>query len=89
MTTLAPVSVALKFGFLAVLYLFVLWVARSARRDLRARRHARRRRARSAAAAPIRPTPPACTPPPRSAGADVATRARGSSSSAPRATTRA
>jgi hypothetical protein len=36
MTTLAPVSVALKFGFLAVLYLFVLWVARSARRDLRA-----------------------------------------------------
>ncbi len=35
MTTLAPVSVALKFGFLAVLYLFVLWVARSSRRDLR------------------------------------------------------
>jgi hypothetical protein len=34
MTTLAPVSVALKFGFLAVLYVFVLWVARSARRDL-------------------------------------------------------
>jgi hypothetical protein len=34
MTTLAPVSVALKFGFLAVLYLFLLWVARSARRDL-------------------------------------------------------
>ena len=34
MTTLAPVSVALKFGFLAVIYLFVLWVARSARRDL-------------------------------------------------------
>ena len=35
MTTLAPVSVALKFGFLAVLYLFVLWVVRSARRELR------------------------------------------------------
>src|ERR1700674_4610123 len=35
MTTLEPVSVALKFGFLAVLYLFVLWVARSARKDLR------------------------------------------------------
>jgi hypothetical protein len=35
MTTLEPVSVALKFGFLAVLYLFVLWVVRSARRDLR------------------------------------------------------
>jgi hypothetical protein len=29
-----PVAVALKFGFLAVLYLFLLWVARSARRDL-------------------------------------------------------
>ena len=34
MTTLEPVSVALKFGFLAVLYLFVLWVTRSARKDL-------------------------------------------------------
>jgi hypothetical protein len=34
MTSLAPVSVALKFGFLAVLYLFLLWVVRSARRDL-------------------------------------------------------
>jgi pSer/pThr/pTyr-binding forkhead associated (FHA) protein len=34
MNTLEPVSVALKFGFLAVLYLFLLWVARSARRDL-------------------------------------------------------
>jgi pSer/pThr/pTyr-binding forkhead associated (FHA) protein len=34
MTTLEPVSVALKFGFLAVLYLFLLWVVRSARRDL-------------------------------------------------------
>jgi FHA domain len=30
-----PVSVALKFGFLAVLYLFLLWVARSVLRDLR------------------------------------------------------
>jgi hypothetical protein len=37
MTTLEPVSVALKFGFLAVMYLFVLWVARSAARDLRGR----------------------------------------------------
>jgi len=32
---LAPVSVALKFGFLIVLYLFLLWVARSALKDLR------------------------------------------------------
>jgi FHA domain len=29
-----PLAVALKFGFLAVLYLFLLWVARSAQRDL-------------------------------------------------------
>lgn len=33
MNTLAPVSVALKFGFLAVLYLFLLWVSRSALLD--------------------------------------------------------
>ena len=33
--TADPVSVALKFGFLVVLYLFLLWVARSAGRDLR------------------------------------------------------
>lgn len=30
-----PVAVALKFGFLAVLYLFLFWVARSALKDLR------------------------------------------------------
>ncbi len=35
MNTLEPVSVMLKFGFLAVLYLFLLWVSRSALRDLR------------------------------------------------------
>jgi hypothetical protein len=34
MNGLDPASVALKFGFLVVLYLFLLWVARSARRDL-------------------------------------------------------
>ena len=34
MNSLEPVSVALKFGFLAVLYMFLLWVVRSARRDL-------------------------------------------------------
>ncbi len=33
--TLEPVSVALQFGFLAVLYLFILWVSRSALKDLR------------------------------------------------------
>jgi hypothetical protein len=34
---LEPVSVGLKFGFLVVLYLFLLWVAWSALRDLRGR----------------------------------------------------
>jgi FHA domain len=33
--TLQPVSVGLKFGFLIVLYLFLMWVAWSALRDLR------------------------------------------------------
>jgi pSer/pThr/pTyr-binding forkhead associated (FHA) protein len=32
---LDPVAVALKFGFLAVLYLFLLWVSRSALKDLK------------------------------------------------------
>jgi hypothetical protein len=32
---LNPIAVGLKFGFLAVLYLFLLWVARSALKDLR------------------------------------------------------
>jgi hypothetical protein len=35
---LEPVSVGLKFGFLAVLYLFLLWVSRSALKDLRGSR---------------------------------------------------
>ena len=30
-----PISVALKFGFIVLLYLFILWIARSALRDLR------------------------------------------------------
>ena len=30
-----PIAVALKFGFLVVLYLFLLWVSRSAMRELR------------------------------------------------------
>ena len=33
--TLQPVSVGLKFGFLAVLYLFIVYIALSALRDLR------------------------------------------------------
>jgi hypothetical protein len=47
---LEPVSVGLKFGFLAVLYLFLLWVARSALKDLR--------RDRAGAAAVDRGAPP-------------------------------
>ena len=35
-----PIAVALKFGFLAVLYLFLLWVAWSATRDVAGRRRA-------------------------------------------------
>ncbi len=50
MTNLAPVSVALKFGFLAILYLFLLWIARSARRDLGGR---------DTAPAGVRAAPPA------------------------------
>jgi len=45
-TVLQPVSVGLKFGFLAVLYLFLVWVTWSAIRDLR--------RGRSAPATPDR-----------------------------------
>ena len=37
--SLDPVSVALQFGFLAVLYLFLVWVARSSLRDLRRSDH--------------------------------------------------
>ena len=32
---LDPISIALQFGFLAVLYLFLVWVARSSLKDLR------------------------------------------------------
>ena len=64
---LEPVSVALKFGFLAVLYLFLLWVARSAREGPAP---ARRRRAERGAGHRPR-TRPASTPPrPRAAAAD-------------------
>jgi FHA domain len=48
-----PLAVALKFGFIAVLYLFLLWVARSAMRDLR------RSEASSLVAEPVEPPKPA------------------------------
>ena len=56
-----PLAVALKFGFLAVLYLFLLWVSRSALRDLT--------RGQEAAGASSRSTPPAAgaSPSPRTA----------------------
>lgn len=38
MTTLEPTAVVLKLCFLAVLYLFLLWVVRSALKDLRGAR---------------------------------------------------
>jgi hypothetical protein len=36
-TVTEPISVGLQAGFIAVLYLFLLWVSRSALKDLRAR----------------------------------------------------
>jgi hypothetical protein len=47
-----PLAVALKFGFLAVLYLFLLWVARSAMKDLS------RAGAGTSAAEPVEPPSP-------------------------------
>ncbi|MGZ5325321.1 MAG: FHA domain-containing protein [Solirubrobacterales bacterium] len=35
MNDLEPIAVALKFGFIAVLYVFLFWIARTALRDLR------------------------------------------------------
>jgi hypothetical protein len=75
MTNLEPVSVALKFGFLAVLYLFVLWVARSARRDLRAgETPAMDRRSGDSAPAPIPPDATGLYPAAALGGADIAHR---------------
>jgi hypothetical protein len=50
LSLLEPVSVALQFGFLAVLYLFLLWVSRSALSDLK-----RAGVARPSAAGPVAP----------------------------------
>jgi hypothetical protein len=47
-----PLAVALKFGFLVVLYLFLLWVARSSMKDLS------RASAGAAAAEPVDPPSP-------------------------------
>jgi FHA domain len=47
-----PLAVALKFGFLAVLYLFLLWIARSAMKDLS------RAGGGTAAAEPVEPPSP-------------------------------
>lgn len=37
LASIEPVSVALKYGFVVVLYLFLMWVARSALKDMRVR----------------------------------------------------
>ena len=60
---LEPVSVGLKLAFLAVLYLFLLWVARSALKDLR-------RPASAGPARRARSTRPACTRPAAAATPD-------------------
>src|SRR3954452_6118645 len=59
-----PVAVALKFGFLAVLYLFLMWVVRSSARDLA-------RYSGSAAAEPVE------TPSPKRRGSPPAHRSDG------------
>jgi pSer/pThr/pTyr-binding forkhead associated (FHA) protein len=48
-----PISVALKFGFLAVLYLFLLWISRNALKDLK--------RTGATVAAPYAPPPAEAT----------------------------
>lgn len=40
LASIEPVSVALKYGFVIVLYLFLMWVARSALKDMRVRERA-------------------------------------------------
>jgi pSer/pThr/pTyr-binding forkhead associated (FHA) protein len=62
-----PISVALQFGFLAVLYLFLLWVSRSALRDLR-----RPPSARGVSAAPAPPDATGLYPASQAPGADGA-----------------
>ena len=82
---LEPVSVGLKFGFLAVLYLFLLWVARSALKDLR-------RGGGVAAASKSTPCPDDATGMYAAATVLAGSRtssSRGCWSSAPRATSRA
>ena len=49
-----PIAVLLQFGFLAILYLFLVWVVRSARRDLAGGANADVPVAGGAAAAPSR-----------------------------------
>ncbi|MBJ7330630.1 MAG: FHA domain-containing protein [Solirubrobacteraceae bacterium] len=67
-----PASVALKFAFLAILYLFLIWVARSALKDLR--------RETVGGGAVARPA----SPPPDATGLHSAARAVGEGGGAPR-----
>lgn len=66
-----PASVALKFAFLAILYLFLLWVTRSALKDLR--------RGTQPGVSAI-----AATPPPDATGLHSAARGVGVGGNAPR-----
>jgi pSer/pThr/pTyr-binding forkhead associated (FHA) protein len=68
---LEPVSVGLQFGFLAVLYLFLLWVSRSGLRDLR-----RSSAPRPSAAGPVTSPAPDATGFYEAPGADGADDAR-------------
>ncbi len=54
MNSIGPLSVALKYGFVVVLYLFLLWVARSALKDMRVDSGARASRWTGGAGAPER-----------------------------------
>jgi hypothetical protein len=66
---LEPVSVGLKFGFLIVLYLFLVWVAWSVTRDLRRGRAQGRGRGRGPGPRPHpnpAPHPQKAHPPPQS-----------------------
>jgi hypothetical protein len=69
-----PASVALKFAFLAILYLFLLWVARSALKDLR----------RGTTAGMVASSGHAPAPPPDATGLHAAARGVGVGGDAPR-----
>jgi len=56
-----PLAVALQFGFLAVLYLFLVWIARSALKDLRRTAEPGRLAPAAGRGAPVAVGPPEAT----------------------------